>query len=317
MRRRHFAAFAPRCPRCARDEAGRHALTLDAVLEERDDDVLSGILHCLQSGLPPRIPDHRRHPSHRPRARRPVGGARHRAAAARGPRSGAGEPDRRRDRSRHLARHACARPCRPMPGTAGPTWTLRRPILPTAFSQAPCGAAWPRLLDMAGESAAGRRHRYRLRRRPDRLRSWPSAAATPWCLASISISPCCAWPARRPPACCPIRDGASASCMTAAASRSPCRGAERVDFWACDALALPFAPGAADLAVALNLLDCVSEPRRLLAGLAEVVRPRRPACCSRRPMTGRPARPRWRPGSAGTPSAQHMAALASRSCGRC
>ncbi len=50
-------------------------------------------------------------------------------------------------------------------------------------------------------------------------------------------------------------------------------GAARVDFWACDALALPFAPGVADLAAALNLLDCVAEPRRLLAGLAESVRP--------------------------------------------
>ena len=46
MRRRHFEAYAARCPRCARDEVGRHQLTLDAVLEERDGDVLSGILHC-------------------------------------------------------------------------------------------------------------------------------------------------------------------------------------------------------------------------------------------------------------------------------
>ena len=49
-------------------------------------------------------------------------------------------------------------------------------------------------------------------------------------------------------------------------------GAERVDFWACDALALPFAGATADLVAALNVLDCVAEPRRLLAGLAEVLR---------------------------------------------
>ena len=49
-------------------------------------------------------------------------------------------------------------------------------------------------------------------------------------------------------------------------------GAERVDFWACDALALPFAAASVDLAAALNVLDCVAEPRRLLAGLAEVLR---------------------------------------------
>jgi SAM-dependent methyltransferase/uncharacterized protein YbaR (Trm112 family) len=47
----------------------------------------------------------------------------------------------------------------------------------------------------------------------------------------------------------------------------------RVDFWACDALALPFSPGSVDRIVALNLLDCVPDPRRLLAGLAALLRP--------------------------------------------
>ena len=49
--------------------------------------------------------------------------------------------------------------------------------------------------------------------------------------------------------------------------------AERVDFWACDALALPFAPGVAGLCVALNLLDCVPDPRRLLEAMASAVAP--------------------------------------------
>jgi SAM-dependent methyltransferase/uncharacterized protein YbaR (Trm112 family) len=48
---------------------------------------------------------------------------------------------------------------------------------------------------------------------------------------------------------------------------------ERVDFWACDATALPFRPHTADLCVGLNLLDCVPDPRRLLEGLASVTRP--------------------------------------------
>jgi SAM-dependent methyltransferase/uncharacterized protein YbaR (Trm112 family) len=50
-------------------------------------------------------------------------------------------------------------------------------------------------------------------------------------------------------------------------------GAERVDFWACDALALPFPRGTADLVAALNLLDCVASPLRLLAGMADLLRP--------------------------------------------
>jgi SAM-dependent methyltransferase len=47
---------------------------------------------------------------------------------------------------------------------------------------------------------------------------------------------------------------------------------DRVDFWACDALALPFSPGIADLCVALNVLDCVANPRLLLENLAASVR---------------------------------------------
>ena len=50
-------------------------------------------------------------------------------------------------------------------------------------------------------------------------------------------------------------------------------GAERVDFWACDALALPVAEGSIDLGLALNLLDCVPNPRALLESLRGCLRP--------------------------------------------
>ena len=50
-------------------------------------------------------------------------------------------------------------------------------------------------------------------------------------------------------------------------------GRERVDFWACDAAALPFAPGRADLVLALNLLDCVPDPVGLLHAMAAALRP--------------------------------------------
>lgn len=49
-------------------------------------------------------------------------------------------------------------------------------------------------------------------------------------------------------------------------------GSERVDFWACNAMALPFKPAIADLCVALNLLDCVPDPRQLLTSLAAALR---------------------------------------------
>lgn len=47
---------------------------------------------------------------------------------------------------------------------------------------------------------------------------------------------------------------------------------DQVDFWACDAAALPFAIGTFSLAVSLNVLDCVYAPRELLVSLGRVLR---------------------------------------------
>lgn len=47
--------------------------------------------------------------------------------------------------------------------------------------------------------------------------------------------------------------------------------ADRVDFWACDAMSLPFSGGTFGLAVALNLLDCLSHPVRFLEDLGMVL----------------------------------------------
>jgi SAM-dependent methyltransferase/uncharacterized protein YbaR (Trm112 family) len=50
-------------------------------------------------------------------------------------------------------------------------------------------------------------------------------------------------------------------------------GADRVDFWACDACALPFDAATFGVGSALNLLDCVASPRDLLVMLGHVLRP--------------------------------------------
>ncbi|MEJ0046406.1 MAG: type VI secretion system-associated protein TagF [Rhodospirillales bacterium] len=67
-------------------------------------------------------------------------------------------------------------------------------------------------------------------------------------------------------------------------------GAGRVDFWACDATCLPFPTASVDLAVALNLLDCVADRLRCSRcwrrRCAPAARP-----CSPRPTTGPPAHP--------------------------
>jgi len=50
-------------------------------------------------------------------------------------------------------------------------------------------------------------------------------------------------------------------------------GRERIDFWCCDALALPFAPSGFGFVAALNLLDCLPAPRDLLVTLETLLRP--------------------------------------------
>jgi SAM-dependent methyltransferase/uncharacterized protein YbaR (Trm112 family) len=49
--------------------------------------------------------------------------------------------------------------------------------------------------------------------------------------------------------------------------------AENVDFWACDVAALPFAAGTFAAAAVLNVIDCVRNPRDVLAEAARVLTP--------------------------------------------
>lgn len=49
--------------------------------------------------------------------------------------------------------------------------------------------------------------------------------------------------------------------------------AANVDFWVCDAQALPFATGTFALATSFNVLDCVASPYEHLLSLSRVLRP--------------------------------------------
>lgn len=53
----------------------------------------------------------------------------------------------------------------------------------------------------------------------------------------------------------------------------PLPHAARVDFWACDATALPFAPGSFGLVTSLNLLDCVASPLSHLEAVRDALAP--------------------------------------------
>ena len=50
-------------------------------------------------------------------------------------------------------------------------------------------------------------------------------------------------------------------------------GADKVDFWHCDVMALPFAPKSLALATSVNLLDCVASPTNHLHSLSELLMP--------------------------------------------
>ena len=53
----------------------------------------------------------------------------------------------------------------------------------------------------------------------------------------------------------------------------PFSNLELVDFWACDALALPFSEGVFERAVGMNVLDSVAAPQSLLGSIARVLEP--------------------------------------------
>lgn len=55
--------------------------------------------------------------------------------------------------------------------------------------------------------------------------------------------------------------------------RAPFAHSENVDFWACDALALPFPAATFSLAVTMNVLDCIPSPRELLVSLGRALKP--------------------------------------------
>ena len=53
----------------------------------------------------------------------------------------------------------------------------------------------------------------------------------------------------------------------------PHAGAERIDFWVCNAMALPFPAHRFGALSAMNVLDCVPDPRALLAAFGTILRP--------------------------------------------
>jgi SAM-dependent methyltransferase len=286
VRRGHFAAFAPHCPHCAGVGAGRHVLVLAEVRAERADEVISGILHCpnpscqheypIIDGIPVIVPELRTLLAERgielllrddidPLLESLLGDAM-------GP---GGWFDVMRQTASSYAWDGWADldPDEP-PAGDGPTGDGPTRGGPTGGGPVP-GAVrrcLARLLDMAGPidrveraldigCGAGRTAFTLAERHPRALVLGIDMNLGLLRLAHDAAHGTVSYPRRR------IGLVYDRRCFAVSLI-----GVERVDFWACDALALPFAAASADLVAALNVLDCVAEPRRLLAGLAEVLR---------------------------------------------
>jgi SAM-dependent methyltransferase/uncharacterized protein YbaR (Trm112 family) len=271
LRRRHFAAFQPHCPRCAADGAGRHALLLADIREERGEDVVSGILHCSRpacrheypiiDGIPLIVP-----------ALRPLLAERGIELMLRGDLDPALEsllgdaigPGSWFDTLRQTASTYVWDGWADLdPGEApadDPRPGAVRRCLAALLDMANPDTAAARVLDLG--CGAGRTAFDLAARQPEALVLGIDLNLGLLRLAQGALGGEVVYPRRRLGVVFDRRRFAV-----------DLPGAERVDFWACDALALPFAPAGAGLIAALNLLDCVAEPRRLLAELAAALAP--------------------------------------------
>jgi SAM-dependent methyltransferase/uncharacterized protein YbaR (Trm112 family) len=289
VRRGHFSAFAPHCPLCARGGGGRHVLVLAEVLAEQGDEVISGILHCpnpgcrleypIIDGIPVIVPELRTMLTERgielllrddidPLLESIFGDAM----------GSGGWFDVMRQTVSSYAWDGWAdldpdeAPVEAGAGTAGATEGVAAGIAATGPVPGAVRRCLDRLLEMARPiegvarvldvgCAAGRSAFLLAERHAGALVLGIDMHLGLLRLAQGALRGEVSYPRRR--------IGLVYDRRRFAVSPG---GSERVDFWACDALALPFAAGAVDLVAALNVLDCVAEPRRLLAGLAEVLR---------------------------------------------
>jgi len=266
VRRGHFEALAPVCPRCLHGRGVTAPLRLAEIVEQSDGHVIHGVLHCSDPACWLEFPVIDAVPVIVPDPRAVIGAALEEVsartdlpAAIEGLLDDVAGPGTRRLATRHhlslyaeahyadwsgLAPRAemadLARAALAMTGGAGaPALDLGCAVGRATLELGACDE---------GPVLGGDLNLAMLRLAQRLIRE---GAAT--------------WPRRR---CGLVHDQVTVRLpagMEAAAAR--------VDFWAFDALALPFPPGRFGGAVALNLVDCVAAPAQMLAELARSLAP--------------------------------------------
>jgi SAM-dependent methyltransferase len=272
VRLRHFEAFRPLCPHCLRTGAGPQPLVVARVAAERDGDILTGVLHCpnqacqheypILDGLPLIVPELRRLLSERgielmlrddldPGLESLFG-------------DGIG-PDSWFDSLRQTVSTYgwdgyADLDLEEVPDPGGPQPGAARRCLERLLELG--GAPPPGPMIDAG-CGAGRSSFALAARHPDALVLGCDLNLALLRLARrVAVEGRVRYARRRIGLAYDRRDFAAAL-----------PGAERVDFWACDATCLPFAPSGAAMVSALNLFDCVPDPPALLAALAAQLAP--------------------------------------------
>jgi SAM-dependent methyltransferase/uncharacterized protein YbaR (Trm112 family) len=269
MRRSHFEMLRPICPACNRSGHSQ-ALCINVVETETDDDVIAGILGCAQcgreypviDGLPVIVPDVRRYIQDNLfyiMARRDLTPAVESLLGdASGP--GSGLDSIRQHVSSYVWDHwgdQDPQETTPAAGDASPSGVARAlacglEMVADDFPPGPvldigCGAGRSvvELADRTGRQILGIDI------------SMPLARVSRRAVVEGNVDY-----ARR-------RVGVAYDRRRFGIDAPHC---ERMDVWICDVLALPFAPETFALAVGLNVLDCLTDPRLGLNEIGRVVR---------------------------------------------
>ncbi len=275
MRLGHFETLRPHCPVCRRNDATSHPLTLATILRREGDVIVEGMLLCphaacqreypIIDGVPLLIADLRGYLAENlvhVIARDDLSGV---IESVLGDCAGPGSWfDAMRQqvgsyaRDHYGADDPAERDAQPPPGSA---MRVLDAALATLGATPPLAPDEGPIVDL-GCSVGGTSFALAARAAPDRLVLGVDQNLAMLRVASTALRRGVVTYARR-------RTGVAYERRVIELDTAH---AAQVDFWACDAMALPFEAGTFGFAAALHVLDSVRDPRALLVEIARVLR---------------------------------------------